>query len=53
MRQEPERTEEEVCPVDFDELLSWRYSHRGAESLPSKLTATELKSCLLYTSRCV
>lgn len=44
VRPEPERTEEEVCPVDFDELLSWRYPHRGAESLPSKLTATELKS---------
>lgn len=41
---EPERTGEEAAPVDFDELLAWRYPHAGAETLPSKLTATELKS---------
>lgn len=41
---EPERTEEETVPVDFDALLAWRYPHAGAETLPSKLTATELKS---------
>lgn len=41
---EPERTGEEASPVDFDALLAWRYPHSGAETLPSKLTATELKS---------
>ena len=41
---EPERTGEETVPVDFDALLAWRYPHAGAETLPSKLTATELKS---------
>ena len=41
---EPERTGEEAVPVDFDALLAWRYPHSGAETLPSKLTATELKS---------
>ena len=41
---EPERTGEEAVPVDFDALLAWRYPHAGAETLPSKLTATELKS---------
>lgn len=41
---EPERTGEEASPVDFDALLAWRYPHAGAETLPSKLTATELKS---------
>ena len=41
---EPERTGEESVPVDFDALLAWRYPHAGAETLPSKLTATELKS---------
>ncbi|MGI6026267.1 MAG: helicase-exonuclease AddAB subunit AddA [Candidatus Scatomorpha sp.] len=41
---EPERTGEEAVPVDFDALLAWRYPHAGAEALPSKLTATELKS---------
>ncbi len=30
--------------MDFDALLAWRYPHSGAETLPSKLTATELKS---------
>ena len=40
---EPERTGEEASPVDFDALLAWRYPHSGAETLPSKLTATELK----------
>lgn len=40
---EPERTGEEAVPVDFDALLAWRYPHSGAETLPSKLTATELK----------
>ena len=41
---EPERTGEEAVPVDFDALFAWRYPHAGAETLPSKLTATELKS---------
>ena len=41
---EPEHTGEEAVPVDFDALLAWRYPHAGAETLPSKLTATELKS---------
>ena len=41
---EPERTGEEAVPVDFDALLAWRYPHSGAETLPSKLTVTELKS---------
>lgn len=41
---EPERTGEEASPVDFDALLAWRYPHSGAETLPSKLTATQLKS---------
>ncbi len=41
---EPERTGEEASPVDFDALLARRYPHSGAETLPSKLTATELKS---------
>ena len=41
---EPERTGEEASPVDFDALRAWRYPHSGAETLPSKLTATELKS---------
>ena len=41
---EPERPGEEAVPVDFDALLAWRYPHAGAETLPSKLTATELKS---------
>ena len=41
---EPERTGEEAVPVDFDALLAWRYPRAGAETLPSKLTATELKS---------
>lgn len=41
---EPERTGEEAVPVDFDALIAWCYPHAGAETLPSKLTATELKS---------
>lgn len=32
------------CAADFDALLSWSYPHPSAPALPSKLTATELKS---------
>ena len=43
---EPETGPEEESPAvpDLAARLDWIYPHRGAERLPSKLTATELKS---------
>ncbi len=44
-RTEPETgPKEEGCAVDFARELGWRYPYSRAELLPSKLTATELKS---------
>lgn len=44
-RTEPETgPKEEACDIDFERELSWSYPYKAAELLPSKLTATELKS---------
>lgn len=46
-RTEPEAGQkEEHCDVDVEAELSWHYPFKAAESLPSKLTATELKSLM-------
>jgi len=42
--QEVEEPAHGEAPLHIAEKLRWRYAHAGAESLPSKLTASELKA---------
>jgi len=41
--QEPDAPQETAPATWLDEMLAWQYPHLAATSLPSKLTATELK----------